>query len=30
VQDNRFEIEVVGWRQDTRKDPAESWGVIDK
>jgi phage terminase large subunit GpA-like protein len=30
VQDDRFEIEVVGWRQDTRKDPEESWGVIDE
>jgi phage terminase large subunit GpA-like protein len=29
VQDDRFEIEVVGWRRDTRKDPEESWGVVD-
>jgi hypothetical protein len=30
VQDDRFEIELVGWRQDTRKDPEESWGVVDE
>jgi phage terminase large subunit GpA-like protein len=30
VQDDRFEIEVVGWRQDLRRDPEESWGVIDE
>jgi phage terminase large subunit GpA-like protein len=27
VQEDRFEIEVVGWRQDSGRDPAESWGV---
>jgi phage terminase large subunit GpA-like protein len=30
VQDDRFEIEVVGWRQVSRKDPEESWGVVDE
>jgi phage terminase large subunit GpA-like protein len=30
VQDDSFDIEVVGWRQDTRKDPEESWRVIDE
>jgi phage terminase large subunit GpA-like protein len=29
VQDDRFEIEVVGWRQESRLDPEESWGVVD-
>ena len=29
VQDDRFEIEVVGWCQDSRRDPEESWGVFD-
>jgi len=29
VQDDRFEIEIVGWRQDGRNEPEESWGIID-
>jgi len=29
VQDDRFEMEVVGWRQESRRDPEESWGVLD-
>ena len=27
VQDNRIECEIVGWRQDARDSPPESWGV---
>lgn len=27
VQDNRLELEIVGWRQTSRDDPPESWGV---
>jgi hypothetical protein len=30
VQDGRFEIEVVRWRQDSRRHPEESWGVVDE
>jgi phage terminase large subunit GpA-like protein len=29
VQDNRVEIEVVGWRAEKREQPPESWGVED-
>ena len=27
VQDDRLEFEVVGWRQDGRDSPPESWGI---
>lgn len=27
IQDNRIEAEVIGWRQDGRDVPPESWGV---
>jgi len=27
VQDDRIEIEIVGWRSERRNDPEESWGV---
>ena len=27
VQDDRLELEVVGWRQDGRDSPSESWGI---
>lgn len=27
VQNDRIEVEVVGWRAENRKDPHESWGV---
>jgi len=27
VQDNRLELEIVGWRQPARDSPPESWGV---
>ena len=27
VQDNRLECEIVGWRQDNRDAPPESWGI---
>ena len=26
IQDNRIEIEIVGWRSERRNDPEESWG----
>jgi phage terminase large subunit GpA-like protein len=29
VQDDRLEIEVVGWRATTRDEPEESWGIED-
>lgn len=29
VQDNRIEIEIVGWRREKRADIEESWGVED-
>lgn len=29
VQDNRLEIEIVGWRAEKRGDPIESWGLDD-
>ena len=27
VQDNRLEVEIVGWRREKRDDIEESWGV---
>lgn len=27
VQDDRIEVEIVGWRADSRTQPEESWGV---
>lgn len=27
VQDDRLEVEVIGWRQDGRDAPPESWGI---
>jgi phage terminase large subunit GpA-like protein len=30
VQDDRIELEVVGWRAEKRSDPEESWGVEHK
>ena len=27
VQDDRLELEIIGWRQDRRDAPPESWGV---
>lgn len=27
TQDNRLEVEIVGWRQEEREAPPESWGV---
>lgn len=27
VQDDRLELEIVGWRQDGRDSPPESWGI---
>lgn len=27
VQDDRLELEIIGWRQDGRDSPPESWGV---
>jgi phage terminase large subunit GpA-like protein len=29
VQDDRLEIEIVGWRAESRQDPPESWGIED-
>jgi phage terminase large subunit GpA-like protein len=29
VQDNRIEVEVVGWRAEKRSDIEESWGIED-
>ncbi len=29
VQDNRLEVEVVGWRAENREENPESWGVED-
>lgn len=29
VQDDRLEIEIVGWRATKREEPEESWGVDD-
>ena len=29
VQEDRLEIEVVGWRAERRGDPEESWGIED-
>lgn len=27
VQNDRIEVEIVGWRSENRRDPEESWGV---
>ncbi|MGH7873000.1 MAG: phage terminase large subunit family protein, partial [Candidatus Binatia bacterium] len=27
VQDDRLEVEIVGWRSERRNDPEESWGI---
>lgn len=27
TQDDRLELEIIGWRQSTRDEPPESWGV---